>query len=93
MYYYSKFSQTFDTLETPKKAESPSALIKSPPVPALKRKMDEAMEWEKSMMSGEITLTGIEDGEDEETQQNGVQGFQGTNHASLVEKPSNQVLL
>ncbi|KAL0247121.1 hypothetical protein I308_104156 [Cryptococcus tetragattii IND107] len=75
VYYYSKFSQTFDTLETPKKAESPSALIKSPPVPALKRKMDEAMEWEKSMMSGEITLTGIEDGEDEETQQNGVQGF------------------
>lgn len=45
------------------------------------------------MMSGEITLTGIEDGEDEETQQNGVQGFQGTNHASLVEKPFNQVLL
>ncbi|KIR31713.1 hypothetical protein I352_06051 [Cryptococcus deuterogattii MMRL2647] len=79
-HYYSKFSQTFDTLETPKKAESPSALIKSPPVPALKRRMDEAMEWEKSMMSGEITLTGIEEaeegGEDEETQQNGVQGLQ-----------------
>ncbi|WVO21596.1 uncharacterized protein IAS62_002905 [Cryptococcus decagattii] len=79
-HYYSKFSQTFDTLETPKKAESPSTLIKSPPVPALKRKMDEAMEWEKSMMGGEITLTGIEeageDGEDEETQQNGVQGLQ-----------------
>lgn len=59
--------------------------------------MDEAMEWEKSMMSGEITLTGIEEaeegGEDEETQQNGVQGLQGTSHASLVEKPSNQVLL
>lgn len=78
-HYYSKFSQTADT--PPRTAESPSALVKSPPVPALKRKMDAAMEWERSMMSGEITLTGIEEAEaneeDEETRQNGVQDLQG----------------
>lgn len=77
-HYYSKFSQTVDT--PPRTAESPSALVKSPPVPALKRKMDAAMEWERSMMSGEITLTGIEEAEandeDEETRQNGVQDLQ-----------------
>ncbi|OXG20911.1 hypothetical protein C367_04314 [Cryptococcus neoformans Ze90-1] len=78
-HYYSKFSQTLDTPETPNKIEPPLALIKSPPVPALKRKMDAAMEWEKSMMSGEMSLTSIEEAEaneeDEEIRQNGMQNI------------------
>ncbi|OXC68981.1 hypothetical protein AYX13_02592 [Cryptococcus neoformans] len=78
-HYYSKFSQTLDTPETPNKTEPPLALIKSPPVPALKRKMDAAMEWEKSMMSGEMSLTSIEEAEaneeDEEIRQNGMQNI------------------
>ncbi|AFR96465.2 hypothetical protein C343_04588 [Cryptococcus neoformans C23] len=78
-HYYSKFSQTLDTPETPNKTEPPLALIKSPPVPALKRKMDAAMEWEKSMMSGEMSLTSIEEAEaneeEEEIRQNGMQNI------------------
>lgn len=80
-HYYSKFSQTLDTPETPNKTEPPLALIKSPPVPALKRKMDAAMEWEKSMMSGEMSLTSIEEAEaneeEEEIRQNGMQNIKG----------------
>ncbi|WVQ79803.1 hypothetical protein IAT38_001903 [Cryptococcus sp. DSM 104549] len=65
---------------TPTKAQQPmSERYKSPPVPALKRRIDEAAEWERTMLSGEITLSGIDevDVEEEEVEeQDGGEGLQ-----------------
>ncbi|WVQ77673.1 hypothetical protein IAR50_007362 [Cryptococcus sp. DSM 104548] len=66
-------------LSTPTKSNpgtSASAIregMKSPPVPALQKKMDAYVEWERSMMSGDITLSGIDDAEEEEDDMQTVQ--------------------
>ncbi|ODN72997.1 hypothetical protein L202_08394 [Cryptococcus amylolentus CBS 6039] len=67
------------TLSTPTKANpgtGPSAVLegmKSPPVPALQKKMDTYVEWERSMISGDLTLSGIDDVQEEEDDGEAVQ--------------------